>query len=96
MTVHTCKVKASKLFPQATTIPNLSSKEELPKLAKTPDIVDDQQAKEPEPEGKTNEFIEELTHFSKVNDNIPLNPESKIKRTLNPLGCCHQHKGNQC
>ena len=67
MTVHTCKVKAAKPFPQATTNPELISKEELPKLAKTPDIMNDQQAKESEPESKTNEFIEELTHFSKAN-----------------------------
>ena len=39
MTVHTCKVNAVKPFPQATTNPKHISDEDLPKLAKTPDIV---------------------------------------------------------
>ena len=71
-----CRVKAAKCFPEAATNLKLANNDEVPTVKPTSHTVNDPVVKEPEFEGKTNEFINELTHFTTANDNIPQNKEN--------------------
>ena len=89
MTTHKCRVKAAKWFPKAATNPKLATNEELPTVEPTSHNASNQVVKEPELEGKTNEFIQQLTDFTQANDDIALNSEPKIKGTVSAFVSCH-------
>ena len=89
MKTHKCRVKAAKWFPEAAIYPKLANNDELPTVEPTSHTVNDRVVKEPESEGKTTKFIDELNDFTKANDYIPLDSEPKIKITASSLVSCH-------
>ena len=89
MITHKCRVKAAKWLPEAAIYPKLANNDELPTVEPTSHTVNNRVVKEPESEGKTNKFINELNDFTKANDYIPLDSEPKIKRTASSLVSCH-------